>query len=62
MEDVIEPQGMFLGMPYDFRKPTIEKVRQRFWCSEDDRVFTPMVFGWGYSINLYQVASTVGLV
>jgi hypothetical protein len=35
MEDVIEPQGVFLGMSYDFREPTIEKARQWFWCSED---------------------------
>lgn len=54
-------QGMFLGVPYDFRRPTIEKVRQRFWCPEDNRVFSSMVSGWGYLINLYRV-TRVGLV
>ena len=51
-EDV---QGYFLGTPYDFRKPSINKVKQRFWNSEDQRILTPMVFGWGYAFNLYEI-------
>jgi hypothetical protein len=50
-----EPQGSFLGLPYDFRKPTVTRVKERFWNPDDSRVLTPMVFGWGYAINLYEV-------
>ena len=49
------PQGHFLGLPYDFRKPTLTRVKERFWNPDDNRVLTPMVFGWGYAINLYEV-------
>jgi len=50
-----EPQGWFMGPPYDFRKPTMDRVKERFWNPDESRVFTPMVFGWGYAINLYEL-------
>ena len=50
-----KPQGHFLGLPYDFRKPTLERVKERFWNPDDRRVLTPMVFGWGYAINIYEI-------
>lgn len=51
-----QPVGRFLGVPYDFRVPTVDRVRDRFWNEEDDRIFMPMVFGVGWSINLFRVA------
>jgi uncharacterized membrane protein len=35
--------------------------RERFWNAEDPRIFTPKVFGWGWSINFYQVVRRLGL-
>jgi len=55
-------QGIFLKMPYDFQKPTIERIRERWWNRDDKRIFTPRVFGWGYSINFYQLLSKIGLI
>lgn len=62
MGDANSPQGRFLGLPYDFRRPTVSKLKERFWNAKDDRIFTPMVFGWGYAINLYQIARVLRLV
>jgi uncharacterized membrane protein len=53
--------GTFLKIPYDLRKPTQEKFRDRMWNSNDHRLFTPHAFGWGYSINLYEVLRRLGL-
>jgi hypothetical protein len=53
------PQGRFLGMPYDFRMPTVTRFKARFWNPDDDRLLTPMAFGWGYAINLHEVGSRV---
>jgi hypothetical protein len=39
-------------LPYDLRPPTLARVRERWWNPDDDRVFTPHVFGVGWSINL----------
>lgn len=54
--------GKFLGIPYDFRKPTWEVIKQRSWNPKDQRIFTPHVFGWGWSINLYQLFLKLGLI
>ena len=50
-----QPFGRFLGVPYDFRVPTADRIRDRFWNEDDERIFTPMVFGAGWSINLFRV-------
>ena len=47
--------GTFLGIPYDWRWMSWAKVKERMWNPSDPRVFTPRVFGWGWSLNLYQL-------
>jgi uncharacterized protein DUF5808 len=44
--------GKFLGIPYDWRRPTAKRVKSRWWNPNDRRVFTPKAFGWGWDINL----------
>ena len=44
--------GTFLGIPYDWRWPTPDVLRERMWNPADPRIFTPHAFGWGYSVNL----------
>jgi hypothetical protein len=44
--------GKFLGVPYDWRRPTVERFKSRIWNPEDERLFTPRAFGWGYDVNL----------
>lgn len=48
--------GSVAGIPYDFRPPTVEKVRRAFWNPDDPRLFTPHVFGMGWSVNLARLA------
>lgn len=45
--------GTLFGIPYDFRRPTIERLRETFWNKDTARVLVPQVFGMGWSINLY---------
>ncbi len=42
-------------VPYDFRPPTVERLRERLWNPDDPRIFTPHVWGVGWTINLYQL-------
>ncbi len=42
-------------IPYDFRPPTMDRLRQRFWNPEDPRIFTEHIFGVGWVINFYNV-------
>jgi hypothetical protein len=51
--------GTFLGIPYDWRWPTPAVIRERVWNPRDRRIFTPLVFGWGWSINFYELGRRV---
>ena len=45
--------GTFLGIPYDFRKPTWQRIKARVWNPESDKLVAPHVFGWGYTLNVH---------
>jgi hypothetical protein len=51
----------FLGIPYDWSRPTLKRLRERYWNPGDRRIFTPRAFGWGWAINGYEVARRLGL-
>ena len=40
-------------VPYDFRLPTIERLKESYWNPHNSRICTPEVFGIGWAINLY---------
>ena len=47
--------GKIAGIPYDFRVPTAERIRDTFWNKNTSKIFLPQVFGIGWSINLYPI-------
>ena len=47
--------GKIAGIPYDFRLPTAERIRDTFWNKNTSKIFLPQVFGIGWSINLYPI-------
>jgi len=55
-------EGEFLGVPYDFRPPTLGKIRERCWNPDDPRLLTPHIFGWGWMVNFYALAQSLGLL
>jgi hypothetical protein len=44
-------QGRFAGLPYDWRRPALDRVRKSVWNPDEPRVLVPKAFGWGYNIN-----------
>src|SRR3712207_3461377 len=44
--------GTVLGVPYDFRMPTLNRFIDAWWNPDDPRVFTPRSFGVGWAINI----------
>ena len=38
-------------VPYDFRLPTVARVRERLWNPRDSRLLMPSVFGVGWTLN-----------
>jgi hypothetical protein len=51
--------GRIMGVPYDFRPPTLERMRERWW-NPNAGLFTPHVFGVGWTLNLYRLAHPAG--
>lgn len=48
-------QGKVGGVvPYDFRPPTWERIREAYWNPESDHLFSDRVFGVGWAVNLYR--------
>jgi steroid delta-isomerase-like uncharacterized protein len=48
--------GRLFGLvPYDFRPPTLERVKAAIWNPRDSRIFTEHALGVGWGLNLYQV-------
>ena len=41
-------------VPYDFRPPTWERIRDAYWNPDSDALFSDRVFGVGWAINLYR--------
>lgn len=54
--------GSFLGIPYDFRTPSMSRVRERVWNPKSDRLLAPHVYGWGYSMNFHALGRKLGLL
>ena len=40
------------SIPYDFRLPTIERLRAAYWDPSSDVIFTDRVFGVGWAVNI----------
>jgi len=48
-------QGRVGGVvPYDFRPPTWQRIRDAYWNPESDRLLSDRVFGVGWAVNLYR--------
>lgn len=52
--------GDVVGVPYDFRPPTAEKLRRSMWDPDDARLLVPHAFGVGWSINFATLAALAG--
>ncbi|HEY8730532.1 MAG TPA: hypothetical protein VIN69_00965 [Candidatus Limnocylindria bacterium] len=39
-------------VPYDFRIPDLQRVKDAYWAPESDVLFTEKVIGVGWSVNL----------
>ena len=39
-------------VPYDFRIPTLDRLREAYWAPDSDQVFSERVFGVGWAVNI----------
>jgi len=45
---------VFGFVPYDFRPPTWQRLRDAYWNPNDERLLLPRPLGVGWAVNLYQ--------
>jgi hypothetical protein len=54
--------GRLFGIvPYDFRLPTLERVRQAYWNPRSPKVFTDRPLGVGWSVNIPTALRRLGV-
>jgi hypothetical protein len=46
-------------VPYDFRVPTVARVKERFWAPDNPQILVPHIFGVGWTVNAGRVVSLV---
>lgn len=51
----MEKQASFIGIPYNWQWPTWKGINKRIWNKSDHRLFPPKAYGWGYTINFYEL-------
>ena len=39
-------------VPYDFRAPTMDRLKERLWAPADPEIFKPQLFGVGWTVNI----------
>lgn len=57
-----EDTGRFLGLPYDWRDPSRERLKKALWNPDDRRVIVPKTYGWGYTLNFYEIGRRLRLL
>jgi hypothetical protein len=50
--------GRILFVPYDFRMPTLSRLRERLW-DPDQPILVPHFFGVGWSLNVGRLVAMV---
>lgn len=43
--------GRVAGVPYDFRPPTWDRLREAYWNPEEESILTDRPFGLGWAVN-----------
>ncbi len=52
--------GKVFFIPYDFRLPTWDRVKETYWNPYEPHVFVPMIFGLGWTVNFYSLLENLG--
>ena len=52
---------LFGAIPYDFRLPTIERIRTAYWNPRSPKMFTDRPLGIGWAVNIPTVLRRLGV-
>jgi hypothetical protein len=49
-------------IPYDFRLPTLERLRETYWNIEGNNIFVPQACGIGWTINFHALLEKMRII
>ena len=49
-------------IPYDFRPPTVSRIKELCWNPDDSRIFTASLWGIGWAINFYALFERMRII
>ena len=49
-------------IPYDFRIPTLERLKATYWNSEGENIFVPQACGIGWAVNFYALLEKMRVI
>jgi hypothetical protein len=49
-------------VPYDFRRPSLDRFKEAYWNPYESRILSPEVFGVGWAINFYALLERLRLI
>ncbi|MFN2484313.1 MAG: hypothetical protein ABR509_05170 [Candidatus Limnocylindria bacterium] len=53
---------LFGVVPYDFRLPSVDRLREAYWNTESDTVLTDRPLGVGWAVNVPPLLRRIGLM
>ena len=55
--------GKVLGfIPYEFRPPVLDRIRESYWNPYERHILTPTILGIGWAVNFYALFENLGLI
>lgn len=54
--------GSIVGVPFDLRPPTADRIRRTWWDPTEPRILVPRVFGLGWAVNFGALAVRARLI
>ena len=57
-----QSHGRYYNVPFEFSTPTIERAKKHVWNPSDLRLFTPNVFGVGWTLNFHETARRLNII
>ncbi|MDP2660515.1 MAG: hypothetical protein Q8R28_07290 [Dehalococcoidia bacterium] len=48
------------SIPYDFTIPSVERIKEAYWNTQDDHIITDRVLGVGWGVNVHALLRKMG--
>ena len=52
--------SLFGWLPYDLRRPTLQRFRDTFWAPTNPKVVVPRAYGIGWDLNVGRLVALLG--